>query len=76
MPICQLTCATIVPIHHSHAHAGSGDSDLLVLDAKTGDLCATLTGHTSVVTQVASNPMYQVIASGCVNVALWLPTNV
>eukprot|EP01031_Cornospumella_fuschlensis_P032295 gene32295-39055_t len=54
---------------------GSGDSDLLVLDAKTGDLCATLMGHTSSVTQVASNPMYQIIASGCVNIALWMPTS-
>eukprot|EP01039_Chlorochromonas_danica_P010335 gene10334-11439_t len=56
-----------------HVLTGSADSDCLLVDAKTGEVVTSLVGHVSQVGQTASNPKYQVLASGCVNIALWLP---
>jgi COMPASS component SWD2 len=52
---------------------GSAENELLKLNGKTGELLATYTGHVSQVGEVACNPQYNMIASGCVNVALWIP---
>lgn len=57
-----------------HILTGSADNELLRLDGKTGELQSTLTGHVSQVGQVACNPKYNMFASGCVNIALWIPT--
>lgn len=51
---------------------GNEDNDVLLYGKSDGELKATLTGHVQPVTSVRCNPKYDVIASGCVNTALWI----
>lgn len=52
---------------------GSADNEILCLDAKSGEIQSTMMGHVSQVSSIACNPKFNMFASGCANVALWIP---
>lgn len=52
---------------------GSDDNELLFYDLNTGMARESLPGHVAPVGCVRYNPKYDVIASACVNTALWQP---
>jgi len=52
--------------------SGNDDNELQVFDTFTGDLRGTLVGHVAPVGSVRCNPRYDMMASGCVNLALWI----
>ncbi len=52
---------------------GTEDNDISIYNSLRADLSQTLTGHVSPVGVIACNPKYDVIATACVNCALWLP---
>eukprot|EP01035_Chromulina_nebulosa_P020587 gene20587-26695_t len=51
---------------------GNEDNELQVYDTLKGELQTTLAGHVAPVGFIKCNPRYDVIASGCVNTALWI----
>lgn len=52
--------------------SGNDDNELQIFDVHSGDFKYGLTGHVSPVGCVRSNPRFDVLASGCVNTALWI----
>jgi COMPASS component SWD2 len=61
---------------------GSEDGDICVFDGRGGPghqreegVVHKLEGHTSAVKQVLCNPKYEVVASACSNVVLWIPAS-
>lgn len=52
--------------------SGTEDNELQVYDKLTGTLRNTFSGHVAPVGYVRCNPKYDVVASGCVNTALWI----
>lgn len=52
--------------------AGNEKTELQIFDKATGALAHTLTGHPTTVNCVAMNPVYDVLASGCVHTSLWI----
>ena len=55
--------------------AGNDDNEIQIFNRLTGELHNTLAGHVSPVTQIRANPVYDVIATSCVNTVLWLHGN-
>ena len=51
---------------------GTEENELQIYDKLTGTLKNTLMGHVAPVGCVRCNPKYDLIASGCVNTALWI----
>jgi COMPASS component SWD2 len=52
---------------------GTDDKQMLIYDPLTGERVANLNGeHVALITSVKCNPKYDMIASGCVNTALWI----
>lgn len=52
--------------------SGNDDNEIQVFEVATGDLKHTFSGHVAPVSVVRCNPRYSVMASGCVNTALWI----
>ncbi len=53
--------------------SGTDDKRILTYDPITGQRLGNLNGeHVAIVTSVKCNPKYELIASGCVNTALWI----
>jgi COMPASS component SWD2 len=52
--------------------AGNEAMEVQIFEKSTGRLVNTLSGHADAVTCVAANPVYDVIASGCINTVLWI----
>ncbi|CAM9769650.1 unnamed protein product [Chrysoparadoxa australica] len=52
--------------------SGSEDSTIYVWHAETGELATTLKGHAGAVGRVACSPKFEVMASACMNTALWI----
>jgi COMPASS component SWD2 len=50
---------------------GTSNGTIMIFDRYSGSLVNTLSGHVSPVTHVRCNPIFDVVASACVNVALW-----
>lgn len=50
---------------------GTSNNMILVFTKDRGELVNTLAGHVSAVHLVFSNPVYDVIASSCINTAIW-----
>lgn len=61
-----------------HVICGDEDGEVQVYELnwtdskKSATFVNSLTGHVDPVSKVAANPVYDVIASGCVNTALWV----
>lgn len=52
---------------------GTEDKHIIIYDPNNGQKVGQLNGdHVAVVTSVKCNPKYELIASGCVNTALWI----
>jgi WD40 repeat protein len=59
-----------------YALCGTDDNDIHIYDKLTGTLKNSLTGgHVAPVGCIRCNPRYDIIASGCVNTALWVRTS-
>ena len=56
--------------------AGQDENELTVYDSKSGDLVATHSGHTKPIGAIRCNPKYDMVATSCVHMALWLQTDV
>ncbi|CAM9395773.1 unnamed protein product [Discosporangium mesarthrocarpum] len=52
--------------------SGSEDSGIYVWNALDGSLASVLRGHVGPVGRVCCSPKYEVIASACMNTALWI----
>ncbi len=52
--------------------AGNEDSEVQIFDSISGKLVNSLTGHADAVSCIAANPLYDVVASSCVNTVLWI----
>jgi COMPASS component SWD2 len=52
--------------------AGNDENEIQFYDKLNGKLISTLTGHVDAVSCIACNPVYDVMASGCVNTVLWI----
>jgi COMPASS component SWD2 len=51
---------------------GNDENEILIFDAESAELSQTLTGHNAPVGCIQCNKVYEVMASGCVNTALWI----
>lgn len=54
---------------------GNDDNELQVYDTFNGEMRGTLTGHVAPVGCVKCNPRYDIMAAGCVNLALWIQSS-
>lgn len=52
--------------------AANDDKELLVYDVRSGSTVTILTGHLQMVKNVRCNPRYDVMASSCTSLALWI----
>jgi COMPASS component SWD2 len=52
--------------------AGTDSNDVQVMSRSTGEIVNTLSGHIAPVNAIACNPMYDVMATGCLNTVLWI----
>ena len=52
--------------------AGLDDNDINIYHASSGQYVTTLKGHAAPVEHIRCNKKYDVIASSCVNTALWI----
>lgn len=52
--------------------SGSEDSGIYVWNTEDGTLATTLRGHVGAAGRVACSPKYEVVASACINTALWV----
>lgn len=55
-----------------YVFSGTEENELQVYDKLTGALRNTFLGHVAPVGCVRCNPKYDIVASGCVNTALWI----
>eukprot|EP00611_Tribonema_gayanum_P009646 TRINITY_DN1946_c0_g1_i2.p1 TRINITY_DN1946_c0_g1~~TRINITY_DN1946_c0_g1_i2.p1 ORF type:complete len:378 (+),score=134.34 TRINITY_DN1946_c0_g1_i2:125-1135(+) len=55
-----------------HVLSGSEDSQIYAWRTEDGALVSTLRGHVGSVGLVACSPKFEVVASACINTALWL----
>ena len=52
--------------------AGNDNNEVQIFDRGTGELRNTLSGHIAPVGAVACSPLYDVVATGCLNTVLWI----
>lgn len=52
--------------------AGNDGNEVQIIDRTTGELKNTLSGHIAPVGAVACSPLYDVMATGCLNTVLWI----
>lgn len=55
-----------------YVFSGTEDNELQVYDKLTGVLKNTFLGHVAPIGSIRCNPKYDMVASGCVNTALWI----
>ena len=52
--------------------AGTDNNDVQIMDRTDGSIVNTLTGHIAPVNAITCNPVYDVMATGCLNTVLWI----
>jgi WD40 repeat protein len=72
----SLSLGSSFSVDGKYVLAGQDENELTVYDSKSGDLVATHSGHTKPIGAIRCNPKYDMVATSCVHMALWLQTDV